>query len=135
MTRDRGSDAFTGFTHELHGLAGGNVLEYDAQRGEFIHQTAERAIDERPFAIEYGRMLTEKGIRVSVYEEIGCSVAAIDEEIWPTNPTRPKQRDPSAGDTFSEFTMSGKEPMTDLVNQIYSDFNKKNGTDIHVPEK
>ena len=62
-------------------------------------------------------------------------MAAIDEDIWPTNSTRPSKRDPKAGDVFSEFTISGKEPMTDLIRQIYEDFNKRNGTEVAVPGK
>jgi hypothetical protein len=62
-------------------------------------------------------------------------MAAIDEEIWPTNPTRAKKRDPAAGDTLSAFTKSGKEPMSDLVKQIYDDFNKRNGTNVALPKK
>ena len=34
------------------------------------------------------------------------------------------------GDSFSEFTKSGKEPMAEIVKQIYADFNERNGTDI-----
>ena len=67
-------------------------------------------------------------------EDIRVRMAAVDEEIWPTEPTRPPQRDPSAGDTFSEFTQSGKEPMEDLIRQIYSDFNERNGTEVPVPK-
>ena len=55
-------------------------------------------------------------------------------EIWPSAPTRPKQRDPSAGDTFSDFTKSGKEPMSALIEAIYRDFNERNGTDVPVPK-
>ena len=60
---------------------------------------------------------------------------AVDSEIWPTDPARPKKCDPSAGDTFSEFTKSGKEPMSDLVKQIYSIFNERNGTNVKVPAR
>ena len=68
-------------------------------------------------------------------EDIRVRMAAVDQEIWPTDPTRPKKRDPSAGDTFSEFTKSGKEPMSDLVKQIYSNFNERNGTNVKLPVK
>ena len=62
-------------------------------------------------------------------------MAAVDQEIWPTESTRPKKRDPSAGDTFSAFTKSGKELMPDLIAQIYRSFNEENGTDVPVPKK
>ena len=67
-------------------------------------------------------------------DDIRVRMAAVDEEIWPTDPTRPKETSPHVGDSFSEFTKSGKEPMTELVKQIYTDFNEKNGTSIS-PQK
>lgn len=67
-------------------------------------------------------------------DDIRVRMAAIDEEIWPTAPTRPEERDPKAGDTFSDFTNSGKEQMADLVNQIYAEFNNRNGTNVSVPK-
>ncbi len=33
-------------------------------------------------------------------EDIRVRMAAVDEENWPTDPTRSKKRDPSAGDTL-----------------------------------
>jgi hypothetical protein len=42
------------------------------------------------------------------------------------DPTRPKKRAPGVTDTFSEFTKSGKEPMSEL--------NKRNGTNVPVPK-
>lgn len=67
-------------------------------------------------------------------EDIRVRMAAIDQEIWPTDPTRPKKRDPIAGNTLSEFTKGGKEPMSEIVNQIYATFNEKNGTSVPVPK-
>ena len=72
--------------------------------------------------------------RAVTKEDIRVRMAAIDEEIWPSKPTRPKEVRPGVGDTFSDFTKSGKEPMTDLLNQIYADFNKRNGTNVPVPK-
>jgi ribonuclease Z len=63
-------------------------------------------------------------------DDIRVRMAAIDEEIWPTSPTRPKETAPGVGDAFSDFTKSGMEPMPELIEQIYRDFNEKNGTDI-----
>jgi hypothetical protein len=65
-------------------------------------------------------------------DEISVRMAAVDEEIWPTDPTRPKETAEGVGDSFSDFTKSGKEPMTELVNQVYADFNEANGTDIQI---
>ena len=66
-------------------------------------------------------------------DDILVRMAAVDEAIWPTESTRPKEVIPGVGDYFSDFVVSGKELMSDLVNQIYADFNERNGTDIEVP--
>jgi ribonuclease Z len=68
-------------------------------------------------------------------EDIQVCMAAVDEEIWPTDPTRPKEVKPGVGDAFTEFVKSGTEPMSDLVKQIYGDFNERNGTSVELPEK
>jgi ribonuclease Z len=68
-------------------------------------------------------------------DDIRVRMAAVDEEIWPTKPTRPKETGSSMGDTFSEFVKSGSEPMSDLVKQIYGDFNERNGTNVEMPAK
>ena len=65
-------------------------------------------------------------------DDIRVRMAAVDEEIWPTEPTRPKETAPGVGDSFSDFTKSGKEPMSELVEQIYADFNERNGTDVQI---
>ena len=67
-------------------------------------------------------------------DDIRVRMAAIDEDIWPTEPTRPKETSPGVGDSFTDFTISGKEPMTELVEQIYREFNEANGTDIAAPK-
>jgi ribonuclease Z len=67
-------------------------------------------------------------------DDIRVRMAAVDTDIWPTDSTRPKKRDPRAGDTFSEFTNGGKEPMSELIKQIYVDFNERNGTNVPVPK-
>ena len=67
-------------------------------------------------------------------DDIRVRVAAIDQDIWPTNPTRPKETAPGVGDKFSDFTKSGKEPMSDLVERIYRDFNEENGTNVPLPK-
>jgi len=68
-------------------------------------------------------------------DDIRVRMAAVDEEIWPTNPTRPKEAKPGVNLSFSKFVKNGSEPMSDLVNQIYDDFNEKNGTAVEVPSK
>lgn len=68
-------------------------------------------------------------------DDIRVRMAAIDQEIWPTDPTRPKEVGPGVGDSFTDFVKSGIEPMTDLVQQIYSEFNETNGTNVELPAK
>ena len=68
-------------------------------------------------------------------DDIQVRMAAIDEDIWPTEPTRPKETAPGVGDAFSDFTKSGMEPMPELIEQIYRDFNEKNGTNIKPSKK
>ena len=67
-------------------------------------------------------------------DDIRVRMAAVDQEIWPTQPTRPTKRNPPKGALYSEFTNSGKEPMPDLIRQIYSGFNERNGTNVPVPK-
>ena len=66
-------------------------------------------------------------------EDIKVRMAAVDTEIWPTQPTRPSKRNPPKGVLYSEFVASGKEPMSDLIKQIYSDFNERNKTNVPLP--
>ncbi len=68
-------------------------------------------------------------------DDVRVRMAAVEEEIWPTNPTRPKEVKPGVGDSFSKFVKSGTEPMSELVEGIYRDFNEKNGTNVEVPQK
>jgi len=69
--------------------------------------------------------VTQKDIRIRM--------AAVDDEIWPMNPTRPMKRDPPKKSLFTQFNESGKEPMPDLIKRIYDGFNKRNGTNVKVP--
>jgi ribonuclease Z len=59
--------------------------------------------------------------------------SAIDEEIWPSPPTK-KKIAPDAGSAinFSPFTLSGVLPFPEIVNPIYAEINEKYGTD-HEP--
>ncbi len=67
-------------------------------------------------------------------DEIRVRMSAVDQEIWPSQPTRPTLRDPPEGTLFSEFTRSGAEPMSDLVKRIYDEFNARNDTTVPVPK-
>ena len=68
-------------------------------------------------------------------DDIRIRMAAIDEEVWPTEPTRAKEVSPTIADNFSDFTISGKEWMPEVLNQIWNDFNERNDTDFEVPTK
>jgi ribonuclease Z len=68
-------------------------------------------------------------------DDIRVRMSAVAQEIWPTDPTRPKQVGPGVGDSFTDYVKSGFEPMTDLVKQIYADFNETNGTVVELPAK
>ena len=68
-------------------------------------------------------------------DDIRVRMAAVDEEIWPTEPTREKKVSPSMADTFSDFTISGKEWMPEILDQIWSDFNERNDTSFEAPTK
>lgn len=67
-------------------------------------------------------------------DDIRVRMAAIDEEIWPTEPTRSKETAPGVGDMFSDFTKSGKESMPELVEAIYREFNERNNTSVPMPK-
>ena len=49
----------------------------------------------------------------------------------PADPT--VEVNPPKGVLYSDFVASGKEPMSDLIKQIYSDFNERNGTNVELP--
>ena len=50
-------------------------------------------------------------------------MAVVDSDIWLTVSIRRKEVGSGVGDTFTNFIKGGKEPMKDLVKQIYQDFN------------
>lgn len=65
--------------------------------------------------------------------DIRVRMAAVDQDIWPTKPTRAKKVKPGVGDKFSAFIKGGEERIPDLLKQIYGDFNKRNGTNVGLP--
>ena len=67
-------------------------------------------------------------------DDIRVRMAAVDTEIWPSLPTRPTKRNPPKGDLFSAFVRGGGEPMPELIKGIYDDFNKRNGTNVPIPQ-
>ncbi len=68
-------------------------------------------------------------------DDIRVRMAVIDEDIWPQPAIQPKlPPDASKRIGFSEFIVSGRVPYADVVNKIYSDINKKYGTNIPTPK-
>jgi ribonuclease Z len=66
-------------------------------------------------------------------DNIQVRTSAIDEEIWPS-PATIEKIPPDAGSdlAFSEFTISGALPFSEIVQPIYDEVNEKYGTD-HEP--
>ena len=66
-------------------------------------------------------------------EDIKIRMAAIDEEIWPTPPTRPKVAEAKGTQKLSEFSISGDYFMKDLLTEIWDDVNERHGTNVQLP--
>lgn len=66
-------------------------------------------------------------------DDIRVRMAAVDQDIWPTEPTRPKQVSESMGDDFTDFIISGKEWMPEILEKIWATFNDRNGTNYKPP--
>jgi len=67
--------------------------------------------------------------------EVRVRMAAVDQDIWPTEPTRAKMTSPSMADNFSDFIIGGSEWMPEILDKIWADFNERNGTNYKVPVK
>ncbi len=67
-------------------------------------------------------------------EDILVRMAAVDSEIWPSQPTRPTKRDPPKTVLFSDFIRSGQKPMSEVVKRIYDSFNERNDTNVPLPK-
>ena len=66
-------------------------------------------------------------------EDWRVRMAAVDPEVWPLPPTRPKVVKPEDQNSYGEFTASGQVFMKDVLEKIWSDVNKKYGTDVKLP--
>ncbi len=61
--------------------------------------------------------------------------SAIDEAIFPEPPTKPKLPVPPATEPpFSEFISSGTEMFMDVLQPIWDEINRENGTDHKIPQ-
>ena len=66
-------------------------------------------------------------------DDIRVRMAAVDQDIWPLPPTRPKVVKKERQVTFGEFTKSGEVMMRDVLEQVWSDVNEKYGIDAQLP--
>jgi ribonuclease Z len=67
-------------------------------------------------------------------DDIRVRMAVIDEDIWPQAALVPKM-DPDASLRigFTDFTLSGRVPFDEVVQEIYDDINAEYGTDYELP--
>jgi ribonuclease Z len=64
-------------------------------------------------------------------DDIRIRMSAIDEEVWPSPPTKPKiPPDTASAIAFSDFSKSGILPFPEVVQPIFDEINEKYGTDI-----
>jgi ribonuclease Z len=66
-------------------------------------------------------------------DDIRVRMAAIDEEIWPMPPTRPKVVKQEDQRSYGEFTTSGKVMMRDVLEGIWDDINRKYDINAQLP--
>jgi ribonuclease Z len=64
-------------------------------------------------------------------DDIRVRMAAKDEEVWPSPPLKEKiAPDFTSAISYSEFTLSGREPFPEVVEPLYEEINIKYGTDF-----
>jgi ribonuclease Z len=68
-------------------------------------------------------------------ENIRVRMAAVDQDIWPLPPTRPKVVRQERQVSYGEFTKSGEVMMRDVLEQVWSDVNEKYGIDAKLPPR
>jgi len=78
---------------------------------------------------------TEEGFSGYGSRPILLGMAVIDEDIWP-QPAIQKKLPPDLSKRigFSDYISGGRIPYKDVVGKIYSEINKKYGTNIPTPE-
>ena len=66
-------------------------------------------------------------------DDIRVRMAVIDEDIWPQPAISPKlDPDRSTRIGFTDFILSGREPFTDIVQNVWDEINAEYGTDYKV---
>jgi ribonuclease Z len=66
-------------------------------------------------------------------DDIRVRMAAVDQNIWPLPPTRPRVVKKERLQEYGEFTASGRVMMRDVLEQVWSEVNEKYGTDAKLP--
>jgi ribonuclease Z len=66
-------------------------------------------------------------------ENIRVRMAAVDQDIWPLPPTRPKVVKKERQVTYGEFTKSGEVMMRDVLEQVWCETSEKYGIDAKLP--
>lgn len=66
-------------------------------------------------------------------DDIKVRMAAIDEDIWPSPPTRPKVAEDKGTEVLSEFMLSGDYFMEELLTGIWEDTVAEYGSDAKLP--
>lgn len=66
-------------------------------------------------------------------DDIKVRMAVVDEDIWPSPPTRPKVAKDESEETLSQFILSGDYFMKDLLTDIWADTVAEFGSDAQLP--
>ena len=68
-------------------------------------------------------------------DNIKTRMAVVDENVWPLPPIRPKVLVKEDQQSYGEFVNSGNVIYEDVLNDVWSDVNKKYGTNAEMPFK
>ena len=141
-----------GFTPETALNVGTQVHTSPAQFGKVMSEIKPRMavgyhffndFDTRPNVEEQIRLTYDGPLALAVdymvfnvtKKDIKVRMAVIDEDIWP-QPAIQKKLPPDLSKRigFSDYISGGRIPYKDVVGKIYSEINKKYGTNIPTPE-
>ena len=67
-------------------------------------------------------------------DDIKVRMAAIDQDIWPLPPIRPKVTNKEEQNSYGEFPASGNVFMKETLETIWGDVNEKYGTNAQLPD-
>lgn len=66
-------------------------------------------------------------------DDIKVRMAAINEDIWPTPPTRAKVAVDKGSETLSKFILSGDYFMEDFLTKVWKDTAEEFNSDVQLP--